>query len=129
MVHCDWVFGPWQYRQITLDSWTHSCHEPFRLRLIVLTSDPRCNKSHLAQMIIPECLRSTIYYSLAATVCLLLLEWGSCQSKQSAIKFNRFNGSIRRGAERRTDERTDTFVNNIYYIVYVQQILIAFSVL
>ena len=53
-------------------------------------------------------------YSLAATVCLLLHEWGSCQSKQFAIKFNRSNGSIRRGAERRTDERTDTFVNNIY---------------
>ena len=29
-----------------------------------------------------------IIYSLAATVCLLLHEWGSCQSKQFAIKSN-----------------------------------------
>ncbi len=58
--------------------------------------------------------------SLAATVCLLLHEWGSCQSKQFAIKFNvlmpkiRSIGPMVRAGEAVKAEHTNTLIRKQY---------------
>ncbi len=58
--------------------------------------------------------------SPAATVCLLLHEWGSCQAKQFAIKFNVLMQKIRsigptvRAGEAVKAEHTHTHIRKQY---------------
>ncbi len=56
-------------------------------------------------------LMQAIFYSLAATVCLLLHEWGSCWSKQFAIKFNQ---ERRWKTDGWTDGRTNKHIRKQY---------------